>query len=254
MTLPQSVILGVVQGITEFFPISSSAHLVIAQNLFGIKEPQLAFDIFLHIGTLISILIYFRKDIADLITRQWRLYACIAVATIPTAMIGFMLKDAVEEIFARLHVVGYSLLATGFLLLATSVYIKINKSKEGNKVGFLNSIVIGIAQGMAVIPGISRSGATICSGVLSGISKESAFRFSFLLAIPAILGASLLKFHKIEAGFASGDYLNFICGGIAAMVTGLISISLLLKVIRQDKLYLFGIYCIVVSALVIILL
>ncbi len=251
MTLPQAVILGVVQGVTEFFPISSSAHLAIVQNLFGIKEPLLAFDIFLHIGTLISILIYFRKDILTIITGQWKLAALVIAGTIPTVAIGFMFKDAVEEIFARVHLVGYSLLATGVLLLVTTLYVKLKKNSEGKSIGFINSIVIGISQGIAVIPGISRSGATICSGILSGINKESAFRFSFLLAITEILGASVLKFNKIEAGLTSVDYLNFICGGAAAMVAGLISTSLLLKALKGDKLYMFGIYCIVVAVLVI---
>ena len=251
MTLSQAAILGVIQGLTEFFPISSSAHLAIAQKLFGIKESFLAFDIFLHIGTLVSILIYFRNDILALITKKRRLAVFVAAATVPTAAIGFMFKDVIEELFIRIHLVGYSLLATGMLLFLASAYSRINRSKPGKKVGFLSSVAVGVAQGLAVIPGISRSGATISTGILSGIDKESAFRFSFLLAIPAILGASLLKYRDIENGLLTGDYMNFICGGIAALVTGLISISLLLKVIKRDRLYIFGIYCVVVAVLVI---
>ena len=177
----------------------------------------------------------------------------MVVASIPTFMIGFMFKDAVEELFARPHLVGYMLLATGLLLIATVFYDRFNRSRSAKKIGFINSIIVGIAQGIAIIPGISRSGATIAAGILSGIDKEQAFKFSFLLAIPAILGASLLKCGKIGASFASGELLYFLCGALAATIVGLISIGVLLKVIKANKLYIFGIYCILAASLIIIL-
>ncbi len=252
VSLSQSVILGIVQGITEFLPISSSGHLVLMQRLFGIKEQKLAFDIFLHIGTLVSILIYFRRDILNMITKDRRTALYVVVASILTFMVGLMLKDAAEELFARPHIVGYMLLATGLWLLIASIYGHFEPSGGRKRPGFINSLIIGAAQGVAVIPGISRSGATIGAGILSGIEKETAVRFSFLLAIPAIAGASLLKCRDIGAGLASGDILSFLSGGFAAMISGLVAIRVLLKMVKTGKLYIFGIYCILAASFVVI--
>ena len=225
------------------------------QGIFGIKEPLLAFDIFLHLGTLVSILIYFRKDIFNILTRERRTALYVIVASIPTFMIGFMFKDAAEELFGRPHIIGYTLLATGLWLIIVTFYSRFRKPSEPQKkIGIINSLVIGVAQGIAVIPGISRSGATIGAGILSGIDREAAFRFSFLLSIPAILGASLLKCTKIGASLTSGDYLYFLSGALAAMITGLVSVSVLLKIVKANKLYIFGIYCILAAALIIAML
>lgn len=243
--------MGVVQGITEFFPISSSGHLVIIQGIFGIKGPQLAFDIFLHLGTLVSILLYFHKDILNIIAKERRTAFYIVLASVPTFVIGMMFKDAAEELFTRPHLVGYMLLATGLCLIIAAIYDKFKGAESPKKIGFINSIIIGVSQGIAVIPGISRSGATIGAGILSGIDKETAVKFSFLLAIPAILGASLLKCGKIEAGLVSGDSLYFLAGSMTAMVTGLASIGILLKMVKTNKLYIFGIYCILAASIVI---
>jgi undecaprenyl-diphosphatase len=136
-------------------------------------------------------------------------------------------------------------------LIAATFYGRSKRSECHKKIGIINSLVIGVAQGIAVIPGISRSGATIGAGILSGIDKEAVFKFSFLLAIPAILGASLLKCGKISAGLTSGDYLHFLSGAFAAMITGLISVSVLLKIVKANKLYIFGIYCILAAVLII---
>ena len=254
MTLLQAMILGVVQGLTEFFPISSSGHLVVMQGLFRMKEPMLAFDIFLHLGTTAAVLIYFRKEIVDIIVRQRKTALYIVIASIPTFIIGFMFKDAVEELFSRPHIVGYMLLITAALLIASSIYTKNKRGQNTRKIGFINSLVIGAAQGVAVMPGISRSGATIASGILSGVDKEEAFKFSFLLSIPAVLGASVLKTTKIAAGLTSGDLVSFLAGGVAAMVIGLFSLSVLSRMVKTNKLYLFGIYCILVAVMIITLL
>ncbi len=254
MNLPQSIILGIVQGITEFFPISSSGHLVIIQGLFGMKEPQLAFDIFLHIGTLISVLIYFRKDIIKIVTKDRFTAVYLIAASIPTFIIGLMFKDIVEELFARPRIVGYALLATGVLLLSAAFYLRFNRTKEHKKIGIINSILIGAAQGVAIIPGISRSGATIVAGILSGIDKEEAVKFSFLLSIPAILGATIFKCQDIGSSLTSAALPYFISGGLAAAITGIFSISVLLKAVKGDKLYIFGIYCILAASVVITLL
>ena len=258
MTLLQAIILGIVQGITEFFPVSSSGHLVIAQAIFGIKETMLAFDIFLHFGTLVSIAIFFHRDIIDLfvstasVAPRRSTLVCLIVATIPTAMIGFLFKDMVENLFGSPKLVGAMLLVTGAWLFFASHRSK--KIKQPSKLNFLNSIIIGIAQGIAVVPGISRSGATIGAGLATGLEREAAFKFSFLLAIPAVAGACMLKAHKITTIVAKGEALIFLAGGIAAAVTGVITLKALLGLVKNNKLSLFGIYCILAGILVIILL
>jgi undecaprenyl-diphosphatase len=261
MNIYQAIILGIIQGITEFFPISSSGHLVIFQALFGLKEPQLAFDIFLHFGTLISIAIFFHKDIIDLFNLEGclrqpsRLYQSILfyiiIASIPTFIIGFLFKDAVENFFGMPKVVGAMLVVTGAWLIFASARSK--RIRQPSNLNFFNSIIIGIAQGIAVMPGISRSGATIGAGLATGLERENAFKFSFLLAIPAVAGACILKAHKITTIVAKGEALIFLAGGIAAAVTGLVTLRALLGLVKNNKLALFGIYCILAGLLAIIL-
>lgn len=261
MTPPQAIILGIIQGITEFFPVSSSGHLVIFQALFGMKEPQLAFDIFLHFGTLVSIIVFFHKDIVNLFSRvdcqgqPTRFFRStlfyIAIATVPTFIIGFFFKDTVEGLFADPRLVGAMLLVTGAWLFFASRRSK--NIKEPSGLNLLNSIVMGIAQGLAVVPGISRSGATIGAGLATGLGRENAFRVSFLMAIPAIAGACILKAHKITTVAAKGEALMFLAGGTAAAVTGVITLRALLGIVKNNKLSFFGIYCILAGILVIIL-
>ena len=267
MNIFQAIILGVIQGITEFFPISSSGHLMIFQALFGMKEPMLAFDIFLHFGTLVAIAIFFHKDIINLFAdrplstdagrptrstggRSAMVY--LIIATIPTAIIGFLFKDAVENLFGMPKAVGAMLVVTGAWLFFASARSK--KVKEPSKLNFLNSFIIGIAQGIAVVPGISRSGATIGAGLATGLEREVAFKFSFLLAIPAVAGACILKAHKITTVLANGESFIFLAGAVAAALTGLIAMRILLGLVKKNKLSFFGIYCILAGILVIILL
>lgn len=258
MTLTESVLLGVVQGVTEFFPISSSGHLVIMQGLFGLKEPQLAFDIFLHIGTLVSVLIFFRSDIRAIFGKDRRTLLMLAAASVPTFIIGFLFKDIVERYFAMPKVSGYMLIITGAWLMAAVLYSYKHRGAPSSSTkespGIMGSLAIGFAQGIAVMPGISRSGATIATGIMTGLEKKAACRFSFLLAVPAIAGASLLKAHKITAGLTATEAVSFISGGLAAMVTGIFAIRFLLKIVGGDKLYIFGIYCFLAGLVTIILL
>jgi len=245
----QAIALGIVQGITEFFPISSSGHLVLLQGLFGFSEPKIAFDIFLHVGSLVSIFIFFRKDIIELFKNR-RLFALIMTASIPTFFIGYFMKDMAESLFAAPKTVGWMLAATGVFLLTASIY---SKHSAGQKEpGLLSSLIVGVAQGIAVIPGISRSGATIGSAILCGMKKEEAVRFSFLLAIPAILGASVFKMSDITGGLSGKESLAFFMGALAACITGVIAIKVLLELVKGNRLYIFGLYCIAVGAVTII--
>ncbi len=251
MNITQALILGIVQGITEFFPISSSGHLVLLQSLFGLKEPQIAFDIFLHFGTLVAIVIFFCRDILRLFTSDKRLLYFLVIASVPTAIIGFLFKDVVEKFFGMPKVVGYMLLITGLWLSLASLYIKRIGTKKD--LGVANSLIIGVAQGIAVMPGISRSGATIATGIMTGLDKELSFRFSFLLAIPALLGATALKINNIKSGILGNESAYFLIGAITSMIMGLITINVLLKLVRKNQLYLFGIYCILIGFLTILL-
>jgi len=254
MSLVQAVILGVVQGITEFFPISSSGHLVIMQNIFGFRKDMLVFDIFLHFGTLISIVIFFRKDIMDMMRKGSQVLKFIVIGCVPTFLIGILLKGIAEPLFTDARLVGSCLIITGIFLFIASFFAAYwKKIRKDRPVGILNSLVIGIAQGIAVIPGISRSGATIGAGLIAGLNEEAALKFSFLLALPAVLGANLLKARQICGNLVSIDALPFAIGGIAAMVTGLAAIKALFGILKRNMLFLFGIYCIFVGAAVIAL-
>ncbi|MFA4981651.1 MAG: undecaprenyl-diphosphate phosphatase [Candidatus Omnitrophota bacterium] len=250
MTITQAIILGIVQGITEFFPISSSGHLVALQGIFGLKESKIAFDIFLHFGTLVAVLAFFRKEILALFGKERKLLLFLVIASIPTFIIAIVFKDMAERLFAAPKVVGYMLLVTGAWLIASVLFSK--KIETRKELTAADSILIGIAQGIAIIPGISRSGATIATGFLAGLDKELCVRFSFLLSIPAVLGAIVFKARKIAGALTGQDPLTFIAGGLAAMCVGLIAIKLLLKMARSDKFYMFGVYCIIVGLIVIV--
>lgn len=245
MSIIQSIISGVVQGLTEFFPISSSGHLVMLHAIFGVKEPQLAFDVFLHLGTVLSVIVFFRKDIMHLLTADRKTLALLVIASIPTFVIAILFKDFIESAFALPSLVALMLIVTGFLLLAASYVEKRLTIKREPSI--LKSIIIGIAQGVAIIPGISRSGSTIATGMFIGMEKSAAVRFSFLLSIPAILGASVFKARSIIHEIIGRDSLHFVIGGAAAAIAGFFAIAVLLKMVQNNKFYLFGIYCIVVG-------
>ncbi len=250
MTLLQAVILGAIQGLTEFFPVSSSGHLVILQAAFGIEEPQLVFDIFLHLGTIVAVIIFFSRDIIKLFTVDRKTAWFLIWATLPTFIIGFFFKDSIEALFTSPRAAASMLVVTGiWLIAATAVSFYAAKRGINRDLGPVNSLAIGIAQGIAVIPGISRSGATIATGMLSGVAREKAFKFSFLLSLPAVGGACVLKAQKIGSALAGGDAVNFLAGGLSAMFIGLATLGLLLRVVRNNKLYLFGIYCIAAGSI-----
>jgi undecaprenyl-diphosphatase len=261
MNVFESVFLGFLQGLTEFLPVSSSGHLVLMQNLLGMKEPALLFDTALHAGTLLAVFIYFRTDlkmmlkegsqfILGLFRREttWKSlpenhYASLVlwtlVGTIPTGMIGLFFKDELELLFASVPVVSLMLLVTGTFLFTTR-WIPERYSKRIN-VGILTALAIGIAQGVAIIPGISRSGATIVCGLFFGLAREQAARFSFLLSIPAILGAVVLQMNAEGMGMVGTAVL--LTGFAAAAITGLIALKLLVNLVRKGRLAYFAPYC-----------
>lgn len=254
MTIIQAVVSGIVQGVAEFFPISSSGHLVLLHNVFGFKQQMLAFDVFLHFGTILSVVIFFRRDISEILRKDRRLLKFIAIASIPTFIIGAIFKDIAENFFSIPLVVGYSLIVTGLFLLFASIWaIYWKVVRRSRPLGVKNSIAIGIAQGISVLPGISRSGATIGTALIAGLDETEALKFSFLLSIPAVLGANILKVRHIYGNLISGDTAVFLAGAIAAAVTGFIVIKALFGILKRNLFFLFGVYCVSIGAAVVIL-
>jgi undecaprenyl-diphosphatase len=249
------IILGIVQGLTEFLPVSSSGHLVLAAEFLNFKEEGVAFEVFVHLGTLFSVLIVFREDIKKMIIApfklllkaelgaeykmylRWDLY--IIIGTIPAAVVGLLFKSEIEAAFSNFLLVIIMLLITGSILLIS----RFAKSK-GNEITATKSFLIGIAQAFAILPGISRSGSTIVTGLFLGLDRETAAKFSFLLAIPAITGASVIKMKDIiDAGTIHIPVSYLIVGALAAFVSGYFAIVWLLNIVKKGKLEWFAFYC-----------
>ncbi len=233
--------MGAVQGLTEFLPVSSSGHLVLIQNLLGMKSSQLLFDISVHTGTMIAVIIFFAKDIINILNPKHpdiKMIALIITGSVPTAVIGLSLKDAAENFFSSPFLAALMLIITGIILWLTK-YAKKNGNQE---ISTKRAIMIGIVQGLAVIPGISRSGSTITAGIFSGIEKNSAAKFSFLLSIPAVAGAQLLSIKDFPT--SSDLSVNVILIGVfISFITGYAALSFLMKVIKKGNLYYFAPYC-----------
>lgn len=258
----QAFLLGLIQGLTEYLPVSSSGHLTIVSNLFGINgEDNLTFTVAVHVATVLSTLAIFWKQVVwifkDLFKFQWnegtRYAACIVVSMIPVGIVGVFFKDYVEEIFGSgLFIVGCMLLLTA-LLLAFSYYAH---PRQKEKIGFFDALVIGLAQACAVMPGLSRSGSTIATGLLLGNKKESLAQFSFLMVIPPILGEALLDVMKAsKEGFASvaGDIsaTALIVGFVTAFVFGCLACKWMVDIVKKGKLIYFAIYCAIVGLITI---
>jgi undecaprenyl-diphosphatase len=255
-----SITLGILQGITEFLPVSSSAHLVFAQHLFGLTNASqnLVMDTSLHLATALAIVIVFWKDILMLIAgpfgadktarNQSLVYmGLIILGSIPAAIAGILFKDFFEQLFANARVTAAMLFITAAILFLTVL----RKKNTGN-INWLNVIIIGIAQAVAIIPGISRSGSTIAMALLLGVARQEAGRFSFMLGLVAIAGASVLQIKDIgEIGMPIGAVA---AGFIASLIIGIISLKLLLNFVNQGKIHFFGFYCVVAGLLGVILL
>lgn len=247
---PRAAILGLVQGLTEFLPVSSSGHLVLAQKLLGLQEPELLFDVAVHVGTLFAVLLVFRADIRAMLRGLWardeearkgrRLLLLVAAGSVPTAIIGLLFKDYFEALFASILAVGCALLITGFLLMATRLASRAGRGLE--QTGWARAFAVGIAQGLAITPGISRSGATISAGLLLGLERELAARFSFVLSVPAILGALALQIRHLDAQ-AQVPLAPLLVGAAVAAASGYAALKLLLKLVKGGRLHWFAFYC-----------
>jgi undecaprenyl-diphosphatase len=252
MNIVDALILGSLQGLTEFLPISSSGHLVLGQAILGVKQPGNEFEILVHLGTLASVLVVFIDDIKSLFfsltskkTQTFILF--ILIGTLPAVAIGLGFKDIFVSLFENVTAVGGALIFTG-LVLYTSAHVK-RKDKEHT---FLSSILIGCAQAVAIIPGISRSGMTICMALFLGLSAKEAARFSFLLAIPAISGAGLLTAIEVNGTYPLPVTVA-IAGLISSFAVGVLALKWLLGWLEQGKFHYFGIYCFIVGLITMVI-
>jgi undecaprenyl-diphosphatase len=256
MNFFDALILGIIQGLTEFLPISSSGHLVITQKLMGLSSPGLHLEIWLHMGTLVAVLVYFRRRIYGVVQailylpaapepeKNRRLFWAVVIGTIPAGIIGVSLEKYFDRAFDSPEFASLMLMVTGIILLLTRLAVNKQKPLTVGR-GFL----VGCAQAVAILPGISRSGTTISGAMFLGMEPSLAAEFSFLLAIPAIGGAFVLD--TLSSGtelISSGTRIEYVVGALASFVVGLLAIHYLLKIIATGRFYLFGLYCLVAGA------
>jgi undecaprenyl-diphosphatase len=251
LDLAQAALLGIVQGITEWLPISSSGHLVLLQEMMGVRAP-LSFDLVLHLGTLVAVCAYFRKELVGIArpvlaletkSEGFKTAVLIAIGTVPAFLAGFLLSDLFEGLFQSLFAVGIGFLITASFLALT----RIGKGKR--EVDGSRALLIGAFQAAAIAPGVSRSGMTISSALISGVEKGSAFRFSFLLSIPVILGASV--FELLGSPIESFGFEYMVGFSVSALV-GFASIGVVKRTVLSDRFYLFSVYCAVLGVALLI--
>lgn len=263
MDLLQAIFLGILQGITEFLPVSSSGHLVLARSLFGRDlEAGITFEIVVHFGSFCSIVLYYRKLIAEILGDLFKsvtpnglrigMYKTnsnvkfsfyILISMIPAMIVGFTLQDKIEELFLNPFFVSCMLLVTGTLLFST----KFVKSSE-EEVNGARSLIMGIAQAFAIIPGISRSGSTISIGLFTGMKREEVANFSFLMVLPVLAGAMFLAMMDLmETGIEAAAVITLVAGFFTSFLSGYLALSYLVKLLKNAKFYYFSYYCWVVG-------
>ncbi|MDS1029865.1 undecaprenyl-diphosphate phosphatase [Bacillota bacterium LX-D] len=252
MSIIQAIILGIVQGLTEFLPISSSGHLVLLQKFFGITNSSLAFDVILHFGTLIAVIIFFWSDIMYIIRKPFgKLPVYLVIGTIPAVIAGLFLNDFFEKLFSSGQTLGLEFLATGAILWVAE---SLRSGHKGLKeITATDSLFIGVMQAIAILPAISRSGLTIAGSLFRGLDREFAARFSFLLSIPAILGATVLEGKKLATtGIPLDSILTLLLGALAAAVAGYIAIKFMLAILNKGSLKVFSYYVFALGFLIIL--
>jgi len=256
MSSLEAVILGLVQGLGEFLPISSSAHLILTPWLFGWKDPGLVFDVALHIGTLVAVLAFFWRDWIVLAkdgltgrrTPAGRMFWHLVVATIPGAAFGLMFEDYISTVFRNPALIGVMLIVMGVILYLVDRYAPAGKGMD--RVGWKESVWIGVSQAFAMIPGVSRSGITITAGRALGLNRETSARFSFLLSTPIIVGAGLMQARNLTPA----DFnLPFITGVLVSAAVGYLSIKFLLRFLVANNFFIFVVYRFILGSVVIAL-
>ena len=259
----QALILGIIQGLTEYLPVSSSGHLAIGQAFFGMDngEENLMFTVAVHVATVLSTLVVLWREIEWLfkgvikceMNAETKYLLNIVVSMIPVGIVGLFFKDQVEEAF------GSGLLLVGFCLLITAsllIFSYYSRPRKKEHISWKDALIIGIAQAVAVLPGVSRSGSTIATGIMLGNKKEQLAQFSFLMVIPPILGEALLdvlKAMKGEAVMGSIEVLPLIVGFLAAFLSGCLACKMMINLVKRGKLIYFGVYCAILGSLVILM-
>ena len=259
MSIIQSIILGIVQGVGEFLPISSSAHLVLVPYLFGWEESGLAFDVALHFGTLLAVLAIFFKDWWNLFmgavrkvtkkedSTENKMFWYLVIATIPGALVGFILDDVIENVFRKqIWLIALALAVMGVLIYIGDKWASkhYNKETSFDKITLKQAFIVGCSQALAVIPGFSRSGTTILTGRLMGISKEAVTKFTFLLSVPIIFGATILKVGDLTFS------IEVVVGVLTSFVVGVLSIKFLLSYIKKHDFSVFAFYRVILALIV----
>lgn len=256
MDFLQAIFLGVVQGLTEFLPVSSSGHLVIFQKLFGFTEPPIVFDALVHFGTLTALIFFFWRDIKRILKNIFQeikakkkgeginLFILLVVGTIPIVIVGCLLKEGIEIIFNSLLLCGISFFITAGILFLTKA-VK-NPVKGIKKIKWIDALIVGLFQALAILPGVSRSGSTIGASLFQKIKKEDAFKFSFFLGMIALLGAMIINIPELSE-FTGREILNGFLGFFFAGTVGFFALKILRKVVIQGKLHYFGIYCVILG-------
>lgn len=264
MNLIEAAIFGIIQGATEFLPVSSSGHLALAHYFLGAQESDLAFDVALHLGTLLAILAYFRDDFWQMgkavlglhkepaeTQRLRKMALFIAIATVPGALAGLLLGKAAENYFRHPAMVATALAGAGLLLLLADRAGK--RTRNFEKITLTNALLIGLSQACAIIPGVSRSGSTITCGLAMGLTRQAAIRFSFLLSAPIIFGAGVHEIPKIvKNGMLDGQTILYATGFLAAAISGYLFISFIMQYIRARSFAFFAYYRFLLAALVLI--
>ena len=265
MSIWHAIVLGILQGLTEFLPISSSAHLIIVPWLFGWKESGLQFDVALHMGTLVAVLIYFWRDLLDMVLAvppgiksrrpfenpKSRLAWIIVVGSIPAAIVGLLFNDRIDNYFhqatgSNRAIALVALLMIGLALILLVAERTARHTRPMEDLGWKSGLFIGCAQALALLPGVSRSGSTITAGLMTGLKRDSAARFSFLLGVPAIVGAGALETKKVmDAGLSGNQLTTFIVGAVTSAIVGYMAIAFLLAFLRSNSTFAFIVYRII---------
>lgn len=252
MSIIQAAILGIIQGLTEFLPVSSSGHLTLFQKIFGLEEVTMSFDIILHVATLIAVFICYREDIWRLVKNPFQKTTyLLVVATIPTVLAALLFGDIIDQTFGTGNYIGINFMITAAILLYADTRKK--GFKKIKDMAYSDAVVIGVMQGIAICPAISRSGMTISGALARNLNRNSAARFSFLLSIPAILGAMTLTLKDIvtggDPGLAEIGALPIIVGFIFAAVSGFLAIKFMISVVNRGKLKYFSLYVFILGIL-----
>ncbi len=243
----EAFFFSIIQGIAEWLPISSSGHLAILHNILGFQN--LSYDVFLHLASVLAVIILFRKDILKLLNlkdrENLRKIGYILIAIIPVGMVGVMFRERIDGFFSSLFYLGVFFIISGLLIYSTRFF---KEKKE--KLNLFDSVFIGIFQAIAILPGISRSGATISGGIYRGLKKDTAAKFSFLIAIPVILGASIMELNELI--FSEIEYGIFALSFFLTFIISIITIKILLRILKSDKFYLFGAYNFILGIIVLV--